>query len=61
MSAELATGRMPAIYLSHGAPPLADDALWTEQLAGWAKALPRPTSVLMDPPRSWKAGSRGLL
>jgi 4,5-DOPA dioxygenase extradiol len=25
-------GRMPAIYLSHGAPPLADDALWTRQL-----------------------------
>jgi len=23
---------MPAIYLSHGAPPLADDALWTRQL-----------------------------
>jgi len=40
-------GRMPAIYLSHGAPPLADDQLWTAQLADWAKALPRPASVLM--------------
>jgi 4,5-DOPA dioxygenase extradiol len=40
-------GRMPAIYLSHGAPPLADDALWTGQLAGWSAALPKPTSVLM--------------
>ena len=40
-------GRMPAIYLSHGAPPLADDALWTGQLAGWSAALPRPASVLM--------------
>ena len=41
------TGRMPAIYLSHGAPPLADDALWTRQLAGWSAVLPRPASVLM--------------
>jgi len=40
-------GRMPAIYLSHGAPPLADDALWTGQLAGWSASLPRPASVLM--------------
>ena len=40
-------GRMPALYLSHGAPPLADDALWTRQLADWARELPRPTSVLM--------------
>jgi 4,5-DOPA dioxygenase extradiol len=47
MPAEPATGRMPAIYLSHGAPPLADDALWTKQLARWSQALPKPTSVLM--------------
>ena len=40
-------GRMPAIYLSHGAPPLADDTLWTGQLAGWSAGLPRPASVLM--------------
>jgi 4,5-DOPA dioxygenase extradiol len=44
---EAGAGRMPAIYLSHGAPPLADDALWTSQLAGWAAKLPRPASVLM--------------
>src|ERR1700690_2943342 len=39
--------RMPAIYLSHGAPPLADDALWTRQLADWARELPKPKSGLM--------------
>jgi 4,5-DOPA dioxygenase extradiol len=38
---------MPALYLSHGAPPLADDALWTRQLADWARELPKPKSVLM--------------
>lgn len=41
------TGRMPAIYLSHGAPPLADDPIWPGQLADWSKHLPRPKSVLM--------------
>jgi 4,5-DOPA dioxygenase extradiol len=39
--------RMPAIYLSHGAPPLADDALWPGQLAHWSKGLPRPKAILM--------------
>jgi len=39
--------KMPAIYLSHGAPTLADDRLWTGQLAGWSKELPRPEAILM--------------
>jgi 4,5-DOPA dioxygenase extradiol len=42
-----APGRMPAIYIGHGAPPLVDDALWVNQLAAWAKALPRPASILI--------------
>jgi 4,5-DOPA dioxygenase extradiol len=40
-------GRMPAIYLGHGAPPLVDDPLWVVQLEAWAGALPRPSAVLM--------------
>lgn len=39
--------RMPVLYLSHGAPPLADDPLWTRQLARWSADLPRPESILM--------------
>ncbi|MFF2846763.1 dioxygenase [Streptomyces sp. NPDC058001] len=39
--------RMPALYLSHGAPPLADDAVWPGQLAAWSARLPRPKAVLM--------------
>lgn len=39
--------RMPALYLSHGAPPLADDALWPGQLAEWSADLPRPKAILM--------------
>lgn len=37
----------PVIYLSHGAPPLADDARWTTELAGWSAALPKPKNVLI--------------
>ncbi|MFI2075702.1 dioxygenase [Streptomyces triculaminicus] len=39
--------RMPALYLSHGAPPLADDPVWPGQLADWAAGLPRPRAILM--------------
>ncbi len=38
---------MPALYLGHGAPPLLDDAVWTEQLAQLAADLPRPRAVLI--------------
>jgi len=37
----------PAIYLSHGAPPLVDDELWVSQLAAWARELPTPTAILV--------------
>ena len=39
--------RMPAIFAAHGAPVLLDDAQWMGELATWAKAIPRPTSILM--------------
>ncbi|MRH91220.1 dioxygenase [Nocardia sp. SYP-A9097] len=39
--------RMPALYVSHGAPPLADDPIWPGQLAAWSAELPRPTAILM--------------
>ncbi|WUU94039.1 dioxygenase [Spirillospora sp. NBC_01491] len=38
---------MPALYLSHGAPPLADDPVWTGQLSRWSARLPRPKAILM--------------
>ena len=40
-------GRMPSIFLAHGAPPLLDDRPWMSELHDWAKNLPRPTSILM--------------
>ncbi|MGY3202286.1 dioxygenase family protein [Streptomyces sp. TE5632] len=39
--------RMPALYLSHGAPPLADDPVWPGQLAAWSAGLPRPKAILV--------------
>ncbi|MEV0644470.1 class III extradiol ring-cleavage dioxygenase [Phytomonospora sp. NPDC050363] len=39
--------RTPALYLSHGAPPLADDPTWTRQLADWSTHLPHPTAILI--------------
>jgi 4,5-DOPA dioxygenase extradiol len=45
---DTATGqRMPTIYLSHGAPPLADDPIWPGELKAWSAALPKPKSILM--------------
>ncbi|SEL92778.1 dioxygenase family protein [Rhodococcus maanshanensis] len=38
---------MPALYLSHGAPPLVDDDLWVSQLGAWSSELPRPTAILV--------------
>jgi 4,5-DOPA dioxygenase extradiol len=46
-AAGVVPGRMPAIYLGHGAPPLVDDPLWVAQLAAWAGALPRPKAILV--------------
>jgi 4,5-DOPA dioxygenase extradiol len=39
--------RMPVLYLGHGAPPLADDARWTAELAAWSADLARPAAILM--------------
>ena len=42
-----ADGALPALYLSHGAPPLFDDGPWLRQLFDWAQSLPKPRSVLI--------------
>jgi 4,5-DOPA dioxygenase extradiol len=39
--------RMPTVFLSHGAPPLADDDTWTGELASWSDELPGPEAVLV--------------
>jgi 4,5-DOPA dioxygenase extradiol len=38
---------MPALFLSHGAPPLVDDARWVGQLTDLAAGIPRPRAILV--------------
>jgi 4,5-DOPA dioxygenase extradiol len=38
---------MPTLFLSHGAPPLVDDARWVSELRDLADTLPRPEAVLI--------------
>jgi 4,5-DOPA dioxygenase extradiol len=40
-------GPLPALYLSHGAPPLFDDGPWMHQLHDWATGLPKPKAILI--------------
>jgi 4,5-DOPA dioxygenase extradiol len=40
-------GALPALYLSHGAPPLFDDPVWMRQLFAWAQSMPKPKAVLI--------------
>jgi 4,5-DOPA dioxygenase extradiol len=39
--------RMPALFLSHGAPPLVDDERWVGQLKDLTATLPKPKAILM--------------
>jgi 4,5-DOPA dioxygenase extradiol len=40
-------GALPALYVSHGAPPLFEDAEWMTQLHAWARTLPKPRAILI--------------
>lgn len=41
------SGPMPALYLSHGAPPVFDDPHWIDQLFDWSQSLPKPKAILI--------------
>ncbi|MEZ5184215.1 MAG: class III extradiol ring-cleavage dioxygenase [Candidatus Nanopelagicales bacterium] len=38
---------LPALYVSHGAPPLFEDAGWIDELSRWADRLPSPRGILI--------------
>lgn len=46
-ASEFTDRRMPVLFLSHGAPPLADDPLWTGELAAWSGTIDKPSAVLV--------------
>ena len=39
--------RTPALYIGHGAPPLLDDPIWSQQLRDLAASMAKPTSILI--------------
>lgn len=39
--------RPPVLFLSHGAPPLADDATWSRELNTWSGTFDKPRDILM--------------
>lgn len=43
----MTTNTAPALFLSHGAPPLVDSELWVSQLKSLSSRLPRPTAILI--------------
>lgn len=42
-----AAGPLPAVFLSHGAPPLMEDAGWMTELFAWARSMPKPRAILV--------------
>jgi 4,5-DOPA dioxygenase extradiol len=40
-------GALPALYISHGAPPLFDDARWMRELFAWGQDMPKPRGILI--------------
>ena len=38
---------LPSIFLSHGAPPLFDDAGWMDELLAWSTSMPKPTGIVI--------------
>ena len=39
--------RMPVVFLSHGAPPLADDSVWSGELSKLSTDMGEPTAILV--------------
>ena len=40
-------GPLPALYISHGAPPLFEHSPWMTELHTWARAIPKPRTILI--------------
>ena len=44
---EPADGALPALFVSHGAPPTLDDPRWLRDLFDWGQSLPKPRGVVI--------------
>ena len=38
---------LPALFVSHGAPPTLDDQQWLDALFGWAQSMPKPRAIVV--------------
>lgn len=44
---EPSDGPLPALFVSHGAPPVLDDPQWLDDLFTWAQRLPKPRAIVV--------------
>ncbi|MCI9887803.1 dioxygenase [Micrococcales bacterium 31B] len=40
-------GALPALFVSHGAPPTLEDGPWLQELFAWGQSLPKPRGIVM--------------
>ncbi|NQU37485.1 MAG: dioxygenase [Actinobacteria bacterium] len=40
-------GPMPALFVSHGAPPVLDDPQWLDELFNWGQSMPKPRAIVV--------------
>ena len=52
-------GALPALYLSHGAPPTFEVAGWMSQMHTWSRELPKPEAILIVSAH-WESDSIGI-
>lgn len=44
---EPSDGPLPALFVSHGAPPTLDDPQWMDDLYAWGSSLPKPRGIVV--------------
>lgn len=44
---EPSDGALPALFVSHGAPPVLDDPKWLDELFTWSQSLPKPRAIVV--------------
>ena len=44
---EPSDGPLPALFVSHGAPPTLDEPQWLQDLFAWAQSMPKPRAIVI--------------
>lgn len=44
---EPSDGRLPSLFVSHGAPPTLDDPQWLGDLFAWGQSMPKPRAIVV--------------